>query len=73
MGLSRDKESVSVSVKMQVLVIMNAIHNFISGETFFRSLLKIERSEYMALAKETLKFILIPAFDRGGENRADSP
>ena len=51
---------------MKVLVIMNAIHNFISGETFFRSLLKIERPEYISLAKETLKFILIPAFDREG-------
>jgi AcrR family transcriptional regulator len=73
MGLSRDKDQVSASVKMQVLVIMNAIHNFISGETFFRSLLKIERPEYIALAKETLKFILIPAFDRGGRKPGRQP
>jgi TetR/AcrR family transcriptional regulator, regulator of cefoperazone and chloramphenicol sensitivity len=67
MGLSRDRQQVPVSVKMQVLAIMNAIHNFVSGESFFRSLLKIERPEYIALAKETLKFILIPAFDREGK------
>ncbi len=62
MGLCRDKKSVPVRARMQVLAIMNAIHNFISGENFFRPMLKIERREYMALVKETLKFVLIPAF-----------
>jgi len=62
MGLCQDKESVSTPIKMQVLAMMNAIHNFISGENFFRPMLKIEREEYIAWAKETLKFILIPAF-----------
>ncbi len=47
---------------MQVLAMMNAIHNFISGENFFRPMLKIEREEYITLAKETLKVILVPAF-----------
>jgi hypothetical protein len=42
--------------------LMNAIHNFVSGENFFRSMLKITREEYMALAKETIKFILMPSF-----------
>jgi hypothetical protein len=45
---------------------MNGIHNFVSGENFFRSMLKIPRDEYIDMVKETLKFILIPAFDRGG-------
>jgi hypothetical protein len=49
---------------MQVLAIMNAIHNFVSGENFFRSLIRIERPEYTHWVKATLKFILIPAFDR---------
>jgi TetR/AcrR family transcriptional regulator, regulator of cefoperazone and chloramphenicol sensitivity len=62
MGLCRSKENVSTAIKMQVLAMMNAIHNFISGENFFRPMLKIGRSEYIASAKETLKFILIPAF-----------
>jgi TetR/AcrR family transcriptional regulator, regulator of cefoperazone and chloramphenicol sensitivity len=71
MGLSRDKQAVAVAVKMQVLAIMNAIHNFISGENFFRSLLKIERAEYTYWVKATLKFILIPAFDRIEQPPAD--
>jgi AcrR family transcriptional regulator len=62
MGLCRSKENVPTAIKMQVLAMMNAIHNFISGENFFRPLLNIGRSEYIASAKETLKFILIPAF-----------
>ncbi len=62
MGLCLDKKSVPTRIKMQVLAMMNAIHNFISGENFFRPMLKIDREEYMALTKETLKFILIPAF-----------
>lgn len=62
MGLCQDKKNVSTRIKMQVLAMMNSIHNFISGENFFRPMLKIERQEYSALVKETLKFILIPAF-----------
>jgi AcrR family transcriptional regulator len=62
MGLSRDKENVPTLIKMQVLAMMNAIHSFISGENFFRPMLKIDRSEYVASVKETLRFILIPAF-----------
>jgi hypothetical protein len=49
---------------MQVLAIMNAIHNFISGENFFGPMLKLKRKEYVTMVKETLKFILIPAFAR---------
>ena len=62
MGLCRDKQSVPMAIKMQVLAMMNAIHNFVSGENFFRPMLNIGRNEYIASAKETLKFILIPAF-----------
>ena len=62
MNLCKDKENVPVGVRMQVLAIMNAIHNFISGESFFRPMLSLERDEYILKVKETLKFILIPAF-----------
>jgi TetR/AcrR family transcriptional regulator, regulator of cefoperazone and chloramphenicol sensitivity len=62
MGLCQGRGSVPTGIKMQVLAMMNAIHNFISGENFFRPMLKIERDDYIASAKETLKFILIPAF-----------
>jgi TetR/AcrR family transcriptional regulator, regulator of cefoperazone and chloramphenicol sensitivity len=62
MGLSPDKKSVPNRVRMQILAMMNSIHNFISGEEFFRSMLKMARDEYVASVKETLKFILLPAF-----------
>ena len=62
MGLSKDKKVISVRHKMQVLTIMNAIYAFVSGEEFFRTSLGAKRNEYIALVKDTLKFILIPAF-----------
>jgi hypothetical protein len=62
MDLCRDKKNVPARAQMQVLAIMNAIHNFISGENFFGPMLKLKRKEYVAMVKETLKFILIPAF-----------
>jgi TetR/AcrR family transcriptional regulator, regulator of cefoperazone and chloramphenicol sensitivity len=64
MGLCSDKKNIPKIVRMQVLAVMNAIHNFVSGEDFFRSLLEVSRDEYLAMVKETLKFILIPAFNR---------
>lgn len=63
MGLTSSKKDVSKRVAMQVLAMMNAIHNFVSGEDFFRSLLDLPRDEYHQLVKETLKFILIPPFN----------
>ncbi len=63
MGLDKDKESVSVKNKMKIMAIMSAIHNFVSGEVFFSSILDdIEHEKYIKEAKETLKFIMIPAF-----------
>jgi AcrR family transcriptional regulator len=62
MNLCKDKGHVPAAVQLKVLATMNAIHNFISGEAFFRSMLKLKRDEYMAMVKDTLKFILIPAF-----------
>jgi TetR/AcrR family transcriptional regulator, regulator of cefoperazone and chloramphenicol sensitivity len=54
---------------LEVLAVMNAIHNFISGESFFRPMVNLEREEYIKAVKETLKFVLIPAFvQREGEN-----
>jgi len=63
MGLCKDKKNVPKMVRMKVLAMMNAIHNFISGEDFFRSMLDAKRDEYSSMVKETLKFILIPAFN----------
>jgi TetR/AcrR family transcriptional regulator, regulator of cefoperazone and chloramphenicol sensitivity len=62
MGLCKDKKNVPDRVRMQVHALMNSIHNFVSGENFFRSMLKISRDEYIPMVKETLKFILLPAF-----------
>jgi hypothetical protein len=42
--------------------VMNSIHAFISGENFFCPMVKVDRERYIALVKETLKFIHIPAF-----------
>jgi hypothetical protein len=65
MHLSENPKNVPVEAKMKVLAMMNAIHNFISGEEFFRSMLKLDKENYMSRVKETLRFILIPAFESG--------
>ncbi len=56
MGLSDSRKDVSIESKMRVLGMMNSIHNFISGENFFRSMLKIDHETYKKHAKETLTF-----------------
>jgi len=66
MGLWREKKNVPQAVSMKVLALMNAIHNFVSGEEFFRSMLKMEREDYIAMTKETLHFIFLPPLT-GGE------
>jgi AcrR family transcriptional regulator len=65
MNLCGDVKNVPTEAKMQVLAIMNGIHNFISGENFFRPMLKLPRKAYVTMVKNTLKFIFIPAFVRG--------
>jgi len=62
MGLQDADGSVSAQAKMRVLAMMNAIHNFVSGREFFSSMLEQDDERYRAQAKETLKFIMIPAF-----------
>jgi hypothetical protein len=62
MGLTPDSKQVSPSAMMEVLTVMNALHNFISGESFFRPMTGLTREDYILEAKATLKFILIPAF-----------
>ena len=72
MDLCKDKKNVPARAQMQVLAIMNAIHNFISGENFFAPMLKLKRGEYVTMVKETLKFILIPAFAGPVSNMKES-
>jgi len=62
MGLATDRKNVPLDAKMKVLSIMNAIHNFVSGENFFRPMMNLSRADYIREAKETLKAINIPAF-----------
>jgi AcrR family transcriptional regulator len=62
MGLTEDRKNCSVEAKMQVLTIINAIHNYVSGESFFLPMLEIDRKEYTRQAKETVKFFAIRSF-----------
>jgi AcrR family transcriptional regulator len=65
MGLVQDKTNFPVGAKMKMLAVMNAIHNFVSGENFFLALLDGDHESYVREVKETLKFLLIPAFADG--------
>ncbi len=62
MGLAKDKRNLSAQVKMEILALMNSIHNFVSGENLFRPMVNMDRENYIQLVKQTLKFIHLPAF-----------
>jgi len=62
MGLTQDAKNPTPTAMMRVMSIMNGMHNFVSGENYFRPILKLDRKNYIELVKETLRFILIPAF-----------
>jgi len=62
MNLCKSQGHVPTGASMKVLAMMNAIHNFISGEDFFRDMLQLKREEYIDRVKKTLEFMLIPAF-----------
>ena len=62
MGLSTDKTNVSIPAKARILAVWNTVLNFISGENFFRPMLDTDHSHYIKVVKDTLKFILVPAF-----------
>lgn len=66
MGLKQDKEHIQFSM-VAVLIIMNSIHSFISGEGFFRTMVRLGRDEYIGLVKRAMKQIFIPAFTRDAE------
>ncbi|NPU85271.1 MAG: TetR/AcrR family transcriptional regulator [Syntrophaceae bacterium] len=67
MGLAKDKRNLPPHVRMEVLALMNSIHNFVSGESLFRPMVNMSRENYIQLVKETLKFIHIPAFAQGSD------
>ncbi len=62
MELAGDKKTVTIEDKARILAVWNTVLNFISGEDFFRPMLKTNHENYVNVVKETLKFILVPAF-----------
>jgi AcrR family transcriptional regulator len=64
MELARDKNKVSMQAKARILAVWNTVLNFISGESLFRPMLDTNHQNYVQIVKETLKFILVPAFTR---------
>ena len=69
MGFAKDKKNASPHILLMVLAVMNAMHCFVSGEDFFRPIVALSREEYIAEAKKTLKFIYIPAFTQGADQK----
>ena len=72
MGLALDKDHITPRAKAQIMILWNAVLNFISGESFFRPILGVAKSQYMDVVKDTLKDLLIPAFTESG-NRCCPP
>ena len=64
MDLAPNKANVSVQTKARILAVWNCVLNFIAGESFFRPILEIDRQAYLQTIKETLKFIIVPAFTK---------
>ena len=62
MDLAPDKNDISIQARARILAVWNTVLNFISGENFFRPMLDTNRENYIKVVKETLKFILVPAF-----------
>jgi hypothetical protein len=70
MGLTKDAKKTPPRGMLEVLTVMNGIHNFVSGENFFRPMVKLNREEYIKMVKGTLQFVLIPGFT-GREGKKD--
>jgi len=62
MDLAPDKRNISIQAQARILAVWNTVLNFISGENFFRPMLDTDHENYINVVKETLKFILVPAF-----------
>jgi AcrR family transcriptional regulator len=64
MDLAEDKAHVPVQAKARILAVWNCVLNFISAENFFRPILNVDHSDYQKVVKETLKFMMVPAFTK---------
>ncbi len=73
MQLTADKKTVTIEDKARILAVWNTVLNFISGEDFFRPMLKTHHDNYIKVVKETLKFILVPAFTLEKNKNRDHP
>ena len=62
MELAPNKNQISVQARARILAVWNTVLNFISAENFFRPMLDTNHADYVQVVKETLKFILVPAF-----------
>jgi len=62
MDLAQDKKNISIQAQARILAVWNTVLNFISGENSFRPMLDTNHEDYIKVVKETLKFILVPAF-----------
>jgi hypothetical protein len=62
MDLAQDKNNISIQAQARILAVWNTVLNFISGENSFRPMLDTNHENYIKVVKETLKFILVPAF-----------
>jgi len=64
MDLAEDKAHVPVQAKARILAVWNCVLNFISGENFFRPILNVNHNGYQKVVKETVKFMMVPAFTK---------
>lgn len=62
MKLAPPGSAVPPAARMQVLAMMNAIYNFVSGRDFFEPLAGVAGDDYVSLVKRTLGFFFLPAF-----------
>ncbi|MBU0993253.1 MAG: TetR/AcrR family transcriptional regulator [Proteobacteria bacterium] len=71
MGLVPHKSNVSLQVKMKVMAVILSLFSFIAGEKHIRQMLGADNQEYREVVKETLRFILIPAFIQDNRQNKD--
>jgi len=69
MKLAPNKKQISVQARARILAVWNTVLNFISAENFFRPMLDTNHADYVQVVKETLKFILVPAFTAEKEDK----
>jgi AcrR family transcriptional regulator len=67
MELAQDKTQITAEARARVLAVTVSLFNFIAGKRFFRPIINEDSEGYLRVVKETLKFILVPAFSQEGE------